>query len=102
MKLEIEKHREICLFKSKLSGHEFELRQKEIEEKINFVNISKYKKFLKLSSTKLKDPDDADFFALSLFFNCAIWSNDFHLKQQSLVKVYTTEEIIRKLLGFEI
>jgi len=36
IKSELEKHKEECLFKSKLSEHEFEIRQKEVEESIDF------------------------------------------------------------------
>ena len=36
IKSELEKHKEECLIKSKLSEHEFEIRQKEVEESIDF------------------------------------------------------------------
>jgi len=50
----------------------------------------------------IADPDDIDFLALALSADSAIWSNDPHLKQQSLAKVFTTKELIEKLLKDEI
>ena len=42
------------------------------------------------------DPDDAMFVAAALATNATIWSDDKHLKKQSLVKVYTTKELLKK------
>ena len=102
IKSEFEKYKEICLFKSKLSEHEFELRQKEVEEKISFLKLPEYKRFLKQSIEILPDPDDSDFLALALSLKSTIWLNDPHLKQQSFVKVFTTSELLIKLLNNEI
>jgi predicted nucleic acid-binding protein len=101
VKLEFEKYKEICLFKSKLSKHEFEIRLEEIKEKIKFVKLQEYKKFLKKSEKSLPDPKDSPYLALALKLNSIIWSNDPHLKQQSLVKVFTTTELFKKMLNSE-
>ena len=109
IKSEFEKYKEICLFKSKLSEHEFELRFKELKEKIKFIELSEYEEFLKQSAETLPDPDDADFLALALSIaqkgysssNSLIWSNDPHLKQQSFVKTLTTSELLTNLLNNE-
>lgn len=99
IKSEFNKYKEDCLSKSKLSEHEFEIRQTEVEETIKFFELSKYKNFLEASLTTLPDPDDADFLALALSINACIWSNDQHLKKQPLVKVFTTKELINRLLS---
>ena len=39
------------------------------------------------------DIEDVPYFALALKFNCDMWSNDKKLKEQNIVKVYTTEEL---------
>ena len=98
IKLEFEEHKPECLLKSKLSEHEFKIRQTEIEEKIEFFELSAYKKVLKKALNSLPDPDDSPYLALALTINAPIWSNDPHLKQQKLAKVYTTEGLIRELL----
>ncbi len=102
IKSEFDEHKGDCLFKSKLSEHEFEMRQAEVENAINFFKLSEYDDFLEASANALPDSDDADFVALALLLKAAIWSNDPHLKQQSLVKVYTTAELIGKMLNEEI
>ena len=102
IKLEFNEHKDDCLFKFKLSEHEFEMRQAEVENSIKFFKLSEYGDFLEISANALPDSDDADFLALALSLKAAIWSNDPHLKQQSLVKVYTTKELIGKMLNEEI
>lgn len=102
IKSEFEKYKEIILSKSKLSEHEFEIRQKEIGELIEFFEESKYEKSLKKAKASISDPDDADFLALALATNSAIWSNDSHLKKQSLVLVFTTSELVGRFLRGEI
>ena len=97
IKSEFEKYKEIILSKSKLSEHEFEIRQKEIEESIEFFEKSKYEEFLKTAKASISDPDDVDFLALALLTNSAIWSNDKHFKEQSLIPVFTTKELIEIL-----
>ena len=102
IKSEFSRHKPVCLSKSGLSEHEFEIMQKNVEENIEFVKVSGYEDFLEKAKTLLSDPDDADFLALAALINAAIWSNDPHLKQQSLVNVFTTKELVEKLLGGEL
>lgn len=102
IKAEFNKHKSECLLKSKLSEHEFEMRQAEIEREIKFFKSSEYKNFIKKSLDVLPDSDDVDFLALALSINAAIWSNDLHLKEQSLVPVFTTEDLVKKLLRNEL
>ena len=99
LKSELNKHKSECLLKSKLSEHEFEIRQAEVEEKIKFCRLSEYKDFLKEARRALPDQKDSPYIALALSLNAPVWSNDPHLKQQSLIEVYSTEELIRKLLS---
>ena len=98
IKSEFEKYKEIILFKSKLSEHEFEIRQKEIEESIEFFEESKYGEFLAKAMNNLSDSKDSPYLALALLTNSAIWSNDPHLKEQSLIPVFTTSDLIKMFL----
>ncbi|MEK6951667.1 MAG: PIN domain-containing protein [Nanoarchaeota archaeon] len=102
IKSELKEHKEECLIKSKLSEHEFEIRQKEVEEPIKFFKSSEYTEFLREAKASLSDPDDIDFLALALSINSPIWSNDLHFKKQRLAKVFTTEELFNKMLKNEI
>lgn len=98
IKSEFEKYKEIILYKSKLSEHEFEMRQKEIEEFIKFFESSEYEGFFAKAKSEISDPDDADFLALALLTNSAIWSNDPHIKEQSLIPVFTTSDLVKMFL----
>ncbi len=98
IKSEFNKHREECLLKSKLSEQEFEMRQEEIERSIDFLKESEYEELLEKAIKNLSDPKDSPYLALALLTNSAIWSNDPHLKQQLLVPVFTTEELLKMFL----
>lgn len=100
--LEMNKHKSEFLSKSKLSAHEFEIRQGEVNERIKFFRVSQFKEFLKNALDALSDSEDSQYLALALAIKGAVWSNDPHLKQQSLVDVYSTKELINKLLNNEI
>ena len=45
----------------------------------------------------ISDKDDAPYVASAIKIGCAVWSNDPHLKSQSVVKVYTTAELSAEL-----
>src|SRR3989339_129403 len=81
--------------KSKLSLQEFKSRLKQIEESVRFINELEYKHFFKTAKKSISDEKDIDFLALALSTNSVIWSNDKHLKEQSLIPVLTTEELIK-------
>src|SRR4030042_2405809 len=98
IKSEFEDHKEECLIKSELSEHEFEIRQTEVEESVKFFKSVEYENFLEKAEELIQDPDDIDFFALALLTNSAIWSNDKHLMKQSLVKVFTTKDLLKMFL----
>ena len=102
IKLEFDKHKEECLYKSKLSEHEFEIRQSEVEELITFFKSSEYEEFINKADDLISDPTDVDFLALALSRNAVIWSDDPHFKKQSLVSIYTTAELFDTFLNNEI
>jgi len=41
------------------------------------------------------DEKDVPYMALALKLKCGIWSNDLALKRQKIIRVYSTEEVIR-------
>lgn len=110
IKTEFEKYKEIILFKSKLSEQEFEIRLEEIEGSIEFFDKSTYEEFLIKAINNLSDPKDSPYLALTLLTaqdgcsssNSAIWSNDPHLIEQSLVPVLTTSDLVKMFLRGEI
>lgn len=102
LEAEMDRHKSECLSKSKLSEHELELWQSEIDKRIKLYSHSEYEKLLEKSVSVLPDREDSPYLALALAAKSAIWSNDPHLKQQSLAEVYTTAELIDKLLKGEL
>ncbi len=99
VKVEMDEHRFEFLEKSKLSRHEFEMRLEEVEERISFVPDSEFDGVLDMCADLLLDKNDSQYLALALSPRSEIWSNDSNLKKQSLVRVYTTTELIDRLLG---
>lgn len=101
---EFEKHKSRIKILSKLSSDELDLLFKSLKEKIEQVSRSKFEKFLKKANSLILDKDDTAYLALSLALNKRpIWSNDPHFKKQSIVKVFTTKQIVDalKLSGHE-
>ena len=76
----------------KVSNDKFE-RIKEILCKL--INLKKKVSPQQLNRARalLSDPDDKQYLALSLDLKMPIWSNDSHLKKQSIVKVFNTDEL---------
>src|SRR3989339_753919 len=96
---ELYKYKEECLIKSNLSEQEFEIRLSEIKNSIEFIGFEDYFSFLAIAINNLEDIKDSPYLAVALSLNTSIWSNDPHLIKQTLVKVYTTEELFEKLIN---
>ena len=63
---------------------------------VEFIPLEEYSSFMK-EALAIPDPDDIDFTALALKLDCPLWSNDKELKQQTVVKVFSTSELISLL-----
>ena len=95
---EVEEHKSRIKILSGLSSAELEDLLGKLKSTINPFPLSKYEKFLNEANKLISDPDDTEYLALSLSMNkCPIWSNDPHFKEQSLVKVFTTDELVKFL-----
>ncbi len=100
---EVEEHKSRIKILSNLSSVELNLLLNKLKEKIKSFSLSKYEKFIKQSNSIISDKDDTEYLALSLALNkIPVWSNDPHFKEQSLVKVFNTKELVEKLksLGY--
>ena len=91
---EINKHSNRIIKEARITKKEFSDIREEIALEVNFIPLQEYKNYLK-TAVKVKDAADVDFIALALKFKIPIWSNDKQLKEQNLVRVFTTEEIIK-------
>jgi len=95
---EIEKHKSEILKRFSLSETQFLLIKRLLRAVIKVNKAEEYSNLLPEAKKISPDIDDADFFALALRLNCPLWSEDKLLKQQSRVKVLSTEDLM-KLLG---
>ncbi|MBI4148185.1 hypothetical protein HY490_02745 [Candidatus Woesearchaeota archaeon] len=94
---EIKKHESELMKKAKLSPVHFNQMRKEMAMLVEFIPLAEYRSFLETARSITPDPDDIDFVALSLKFQCPIWSNDHALANQNHFKVCATKEIIELL-----
>ncbi|MBI2084046.1 MAG: DNA-binding protein [Candidatus Aenigmarchaeota archaeon] len=95
---EIEEHKYEILEKSGLSEDEFNLFISLLITRVEIEPAEDFKEWLSKAEKISPDPDDVQYFALALKYNCPIWSNDPDFKQQSVVEALTTEDVV-KLLG---
>lgn len=71
--------------------------KKILLEFIRLVPASEYSKYIKEASNLVKHSKDIPYFALALYLNCAIWSNEGSFKSQSKVKVFSTSDLVKEL-----
>lgn len=95
-KTEIEVHKEELLSKSKLDERSLNYLNEFIFSKIDLIPIKNIEPFRNKAEEIMSeiDIDESFFLALAMSLNCPVWSNDAHLKRQSVVKVYTTKELL--------
>ncbi len=63
---------------------------------IKIIPEEEYSSFIEKAKQEIPF-DDAPYLALSLAFKIPIWSNDAAFKKQTLVKIYTTSELLKIL-----
>ena len=95
---EIEEHKSRIRLISRLSSSDLEFLLSRFKAKIKTFPLSEYEEFLKESNSLISDSDDTEYLALSFALNkCPIWSNDPHFKEQSVVRTFTTKELVEFL-----
>ncbi|MFA5864794.1 MAG: PIN domain-containing protein [Phycisphaerae bacterium] len=91
---EIQEHTPVILRKAKIALAAFNKARSEMARRITFIPLEDYADAIREAS-ETPDPDDVDFIALAWKMKLPLWSNDKRLKEQSLVTVLLTEEIIK-------
>jgi predicted nucleic acid-binding protein len=95
---ELKEHFSRIKLLSSLSSSEVDSLISKLRGRINIVEKSKFESFLDEADKLISDPDDTEYLALSFSLdNCPIWSEDQHFKRQSLVKIFTTKELVEFL-----
>lgn len=95
---EFEEHKPRIKELSALSSNELDILFEKLKSRITPVPKKQFERFLKEANKLVTDKDDTEYVALSLSMNkTAIWSNDTDFKEQSIVKVLTTSELVKYL-----
>ena len=94
---ELSKYRKVVMSKAKINIGVFGILERVIAWKVEFVPVIEFKDFLKEAERICPDPDDVEYFALALKLSCPIWSNDKALKEQPVIKVFSTSELIKEI-----
>lgn len=104
---ELRKYRTAIMRRAGVSEKIFDEKIKELRQFVIFVALEEYGPMMRQAMTLGKDlpdaeaeefVDDLDFFALALFRQCPIWTNDKIFKKQTAIPVFTTKEMV-ELLG---
>ena len=92
---ELENNKEEILEKSKLNEEEFEWLYIILKHNITIIPEEEFLKYRERAEEVCPDHKDIVYFALALYLNCAIWTNEKKLKEQPKVVVYSTHELMR-------
>ena len=95
---ELVEHKEEIEEKFGLSEGQFSLELKLIETNVKLVPLKEFEDFVEKVKALSSDTDDLQYLALALKLNLPLWSNDKELKKQSVIKVFSTKELI-EILG---
>src|SRR3989338_8505013 len=92
--LELEKHKEEVVAKSKQSFNE---SIRILKEKVVFIPVKTLRNEIQECKHLTNDQADVVYLALAKKLNFPLWSNDSHFKHQSLIPVLTTQELMTLL-----
>jgi predicted nucleic acid-binding protein len=93
---EIGKNFDEIVKRSKLSSEELAKVFKFIKDDIEFIPFKEFNEQADKASSLAPHEKDVQYFALSLAFNCGIWSEEKVFKHQSEVKVFSTKDLMEK------
>lgn len=92
---ELEKYQEMILRKTERNPKEFEELLTILKKKIKVIPNEETDKFIGKAREISPDWNDVDYFALALKLRCPLWSNDKELKEQAIIPIYATEELVK-------
>ncbi|MBI2666145.1 hypothetical protein HYX13_00885 [Candidatus Woesearchaeota archaeon] len=94
---ELNKHFPEIVKKSKVLEKDIRLALELIFSRIEIIPSGEYELWREKAKGSSPDPNDSEYLAVALAFNCPLWSNDKALKSQSAVKVFSTSELLQFL-----
>ncbi|MEK6934133.1 MAG: PIN domain-containing protein [Nanoarchaeota archaeon] len=90
--------RELAKYKNKLLEKsregDFKTLTAKLKTKVSFLNEIEYKEEIEQVEKLISDPKDIAYLAPSIRLNASILSDDPHFKEQNLIQVFTTKDLI--------
>ena len=68
-----------------------------LHNEIRTLSEESYSKFLPEANKISPHEKDIPYFALAIYLNCPLWSDEKAFKQQTKVKIFSTEELLREI-----
>ncbi len=96
---EINNNKKLILRKAKIKEENFIALLTLFQKHVKIIKKETYRNKFPLAEETMKkiDVTDSPFLALALTLNSPMWSDDKHFKQQDLVDVYTTKDVLKLL-----
>jgi predicted nucleic acid-binding protein len=94
---ELEKNKAEIIKKSRISKEDFEWLYVILKHNITIIPEDEFLKYREEAEKICPDPKDIVYFALALYLQCSIWTNEKKLKEQEKIKIYHTHELIKAL-----
>jgi len=96
---EINNNKKLILRKAKIKEENFIALLTLFQKHVKIIKKETYRNKFPLAEEAMKkiDVTDSPFLALALTLNSPMWSDDKHFKQQDLVDVYTTKDVLKLL-----
>ena len=88
------KYESLILKKTHRNKSEFIEFMHQLKSVITIIPKEEYFYYFKKAKLISPDPNDFIYFALALKMKACIWSNDKKLKEQNIIKIYSTDELI--------
>jgi predicted nucleic acid-binding protein len=85
------------LEKTHREADDFQLFVSVLENRITTVSRNEFEVATDRAKTVSPDPNDAAYFAVALYLDARLWSDDGELREQNTVPVVTTTELYREL-----
>jgi len=95
---ELDKHKEEIVGRAKISPDEYEPSKKVLRKFVEFIPLEEYEEKLILAKGTSPDPKDIRYFALALWLDIPLWTNEKRLKRQDKVLVLSTSELLKMKL----
>jgi len=80
--------------RSEMSPEELGRVFRFIKKELDFIPLPEFNEYADDASPLAPHEKDVQYFALALAFNCPIWSSEKAFKKQSVVKVFSTSDLI--------